>query len=450
LLLETVSNEVTRPRSLVLNSLKKMLAASPELCIALMLSSVACSDRSEPPQTSTGGAPPASSGSGGNASGGTGSGGVAGQGGGATQGGSSGASAGAGGTTSQGGMTSLGGSSGDGPSAGAGGSSAGAGGGGTAGGGGDDDRCEIAKHDLAEPPEALTLSGNLGTHDPVLIESGGEFFLFSTGNNIGAKTSSNLTSWQGAPDVLNSETRPSWLSQQVPGVSNLWAPDISYFSGAYHLYYSASTFGSNRSCIGHLSRAALDSGSWVDHGPVLCSNVSSDDNWNAIDPNVIVDREGKPWLSFGSFWSGIKLIELDEQGARLGTSLVSIAARPNKGGALEAPFIVRRCGYYYLFVSWDSCCKGVDSTYNTRVGRSTAVAGPYLDRDGVDLRQGGGTLVVAGDTRWKGPGHNAVIFTDDAAYNIYHAYDADKGGAATLRIAELVWDDEGWPISGGP
>jgi arabinan endo-1,5-alpha-L-arabinosidase len=250
--------------------------------------------------------------------------------------------------------------------------------------------------------------------------------------------------------VLRTATRPAWLSEQVPGVTNLWAPDASFFGGAYHLYYSASTFGKNRSCIGHLSRPSLTGGSWKDEGPVLCSNVSSTDDYNAIDPNVIVDVDGTPWLAFGSFWSGIKLVKLDPQGARDGSSLDAIAARPGAGGALEAPFLVRRCGFYYLFTSWDTCCKGASSTYNLRVGRSAALRGPFVDRSGKALLQGGGTLVLEGGTRYRGPGHNAVLFTADRAYNVYHAYDADNDGASVLRIAELAWDSEGWPVSAGP
>jgi arabinan endo-1,5-alpha-L-arabinosidase len=163
-----------------------------------------------------------------------------------------------------------------------------------------------------------------------------------------------------------------------------------------------------------------------------------------------VDEDGGPWLSFGSFWGGIKLVKLDASGARADDEVLSLAARPGASGALEAPFIVRRCGYYYLFVSFDSCCRGSESTYNLRVGRAERVTGPYEDRDGVPLMQGGGTLVLGGAGRWRGPGHNAVLFTDTATYNVYHSYDADRNGSSTLRISELVWDEDGWPISGGP
>ncbi len=351
-------------------------------------------------------------------------------------------------------MTSnaSGGAAGGGSGGAAGSATASGGSGGAAGNGGAgaaNDRCDTANLPAGHTPAALSLTGNLGTHDPSAILAHGQFYLFQTGDGLGTKTSADLKDWKATPVVFSSN--PAWIAQQVPGATNLWAPDISYFGGSYHLYYSASTFGSNRSCIGHATRAALNAGSWSDHGPVVCSNMGgTKDDWNAIDPNVIIDEQGTPWLAFGSFWGGLKLIQLDETGARASDELHSIAARPNDGGALEAPFIVRRCGYYYLFTSFDACCKGVDSTYKIMVGRSKSVTGPYADKQGVAMMKGGGTLLVQGWTRWRGPGHNAVIFVENAAYNIYHSYDADKNGNATLRVAELFWDADGWPVSGGP
>ncbi|MEY4515479.1 MAG: hypothetical protein RLZZ450_7601 [Pseudomonadota bacterium] len=156
-------------------------------------------------------------------------------------------------------------------------------------------------------------------------------------------------------------------------------------------------------------------------------------------------------MTFGSFWSGIKAIELDSSGARVGDKVYSLATRPpDVDGAIEAPFLVRRCGYYYLFASFDKCCVGNNSTYNIRVGRSKSVLGPFVDADGVAMLKGGGTLVVKGDSRYHGPGHNAVIFSGEHAYNFYHAYDGQQNGRAVLRVSELAWSDEGWPVSGGP
>jgi arabinan endo-1,5-alpha-L-arabinosidase len=301
----------------------------------------------------------------------------------------------------------------------------------------------VGVHNPSDPPQIVALSGNLGTHDPTIIQQGSTFYVAQTGPGLPGKQSTNMTSWTGTASVFGSN--PSWISQQVPGATDLWAPDLSFFGGQYHLYYSASTFGSNRSCIGHATRASMASGSWADQGALICSQTSND--YNAIDPNVIVDQAGTPWLSFGSFWSGIKLIQLNSSGGRANSTITSIASR--NGGAIEAPVIIRRCGFYYLFVSFDSCCQGANSTYNIRVGRSANVTGPYVDRNGVQMMNSGGTQIVAGNTTWRGPGHNSVFFVGNNAYNMYHSYQASNG-APILRISEMTWDANGWPISAGP
>ncbi len=312
----------------------------------------------------------------------------------------------------------------------------------------DDDRCSVAVAQPTEPPVALELSGDLGTHDPTLIERDGVVYLLQTGADFGTrlpgKTTTDLRDMRGGFGALGS-SNPGWVAAQVPEARNLWAPDLSFFGGAYHLYYSASSFGSNHSCIGHATSDAIGDTPFEDHGSVICS--SSGDNHNAIDPNVVLDEDGTPWLFFGSFWDGIRAAKLDVDGARADGEVHRIASRG--GGSIEAPVVVRRCGYYYLFVSFGSCCRGADSTYEIRVGRSTDVLGPYVDRDGTAMLEGGGTLLVEGDARFAAAGHNAVLFRGDAAFNVYHAY-RRSDGQPELRIAELVWDTDGWPLSGGP
>jgi arabinan endo-1,5-alpha-L-arabinosidase len=303
-------------------------------------------------------------------------------------------------------------------------------------------------------PQKLALTGNLGTHDPSLIEAGGKFYLFHTGRGLPMKRSDDLLAWQATGSVFT--WNPAWIAQHVSGVSDLWAPDISFFEGLYHVYYAASTSGSNHSCIGHATSATPDGG-FVDQGMVICSNDGgSKDDWNAIDPNLVLDEAGTPYLAFGSFWGGLKLIELDKTGARANDKLTALAARPNDGGAIEASYIVQRCGYYYLFASFDRCCNGANSTYNIRVGRASALAGPYADKQGTAMMMGGGTLLVQGDTTWAGPGHNAVIFHGSQTLNVYHSYYAGSSNgtynkdASYLRVSEIAWDDQGWPISAGP
>lgn len=289
-------------------------------------------------------------------------------------------------------------------------------------------------------------------HDPTVIKDGGTYYLFSTRAGIAVRCSEDLILWRLCGDVF--AHLPQWAVEDVPGLRGLWAPDVSYFNGKYHLYYSASTFGRNRSSIGLVTNRTLDPASdhfrWEDQGKIIGS--SSADDWNAIDPNIVLDEEGQPWLSFGSFWSGIKLRKIDAATGKLSTqdqTLYSLASRPRTRdlpGAIEAPAIILRRGYYYLFVSFDFCCRGVNSTYNIRVGRSKRITGPYTDRSGKPMMEEGGTLVVAGaGGRWRGPGHCAILQGKDGEHLVYHAYDTEARGIPTLRISPLLWDAEGWP-----
>ena len=300
-----------------------------------------------------------------------------------------------------------------------------------------------------ETVQTLELTGDLETHDSCVIEADGRYYLFHTGPGIVIKTSDDLHEWHEAGYAL--DVNPAWIAELVPEATNLWAPDVSWFNGTYHLYYAASTFGSGHSCIGHATKDALDSTDpWIDQGSIICSDMNgADDDWDAIDPSTFTDGSGIRWMVFGSFGSGIKLIRLDDTGARVGDEFYSLAQRPVEI-AVQAPFILRRDAYYYLFVSFDFCCRGVDSTYNIRVGRSTDPLGPYVDRDGVPMLEGGGTLLLEGDERWRGVGANTILTTRGRDYNVYHSYDANAAGRATLRISEVAWDADGWPVSGGP
>jgi arabinan endo-1,5-alpha-L-arabinosidase len=288
-------------------------------------------------------------------------------------------------------------------------------------------------------------------HDPSIIKAGDTYYVFSTRAGIAIRCSKDLIHWQLCGDVF--AHLPEWAVKDVPGLRGLWAPDVSYFNARYYLYYSASTFGSNHSSIGLATNETLDPSSdkyrWVDQGKVIGSNI--DDDWNAIDPNVVFDEHNQPWLAFGSFWGGIKLRKLEQATGKLSSqdqNLYSLASRPRTSGspgAIEAANIIRKNGYYYLFVSFDLCCRGANSTYNIRVGRARHLTGPYIDRSGKAMIDGGGTLVVGGAGRWAGPGHCAVLQEREGDHLVYHAYDTEWRGVPTLRISTLHWDSEGWP-----
>lgn len=294
-------------------------------------------------------------------------------------------------------------------------------------------------------------------HDPVLTRQGSTYYLFATGNGVAVWSSKDRQTWTPEPPVF--ATPPAWATRAVPGFKgHIWAPDISYADGQYSLFYSVSTFGKNRSAIGLATTKTLDPKSpdfrWVDHGQVVGS-VPNRDLWNAIDPNLVRDEAGVPWLVFGSFWQGIKAVQLrpDLGAAAEPQQWRTLASRPRTAtadslpgdGAIEAPFVYRHGGYYYLFVSFDYCCRGPQSTYKVVVGRSKALTGPYLDATGKPLLEGGGTLVLAGNADWYGVGHSATVSFDGTDYLVFHAYDAHDKGYSKLQLEPLTWSAAGWP-----
>jgi len=244
---------------------------------------------------------------------------------------------------------------------------------------------------------------------------------------------------------------PGWIADLLPDTTALWSPSVAVFGGKQHLYYAASVFGQTTSCIGHATRALLSSGAWQDQGPLLCSNLgTTSDDFNAIDPSPYVSETGEAYLVFGSYETGVKLLTLTDTGSMSNEPIVAVAARPAETPAIQGPSLMKRGRYHYLFVSFDKCCAGVDSTYNVRVGRAETVAGPYVDRDGQSLLEGGGTLVLESNERWKGPGSSEIFVEGSSRYLVYHAYDAENSGLATLRLSELRFDNDGWPVVTGP
>ncbi|HEX8550011.1 MAG TPA: arabinan endo-1,5-alpha-L-arabinosidase [Abditibacteriaceae bacterium] len=305
-------------------------------------------------------------------------------------------------------------------------------------------------HPLKTSGRILEFSGEVPrVHDPVLAKEGNTYYLFSTGPGITVHTSRDMQSWERQDSVF---TQPvPWAAETISGSRfHYWAPDIFFLNNRWHLYYSVSTFGRNHSAIGLATSPALSECHWRDEGVAIIS--SPEDDWNAIDSNLALDETNQLWMAIGSFWSGIKLLRLDSSTGKPAkdAALISIASRPlSEGihGSIEGASIIRRGKFYYLFVSFDFCCRGILSTYNIRIGRSSSITGPYLDRDGRAMNDGGGSLLLSGSGRWIGPGHNSIYSEDGTDWLIYHAYDAEDSGLSKLRIEELLWDGGAWPYA---
>lgn len=312
-----------------------------------------------------------------------------------------------------------------------------------------------------------TLQGqhiDIRVHDPSIIQQDDMYYIFHTGRGIASWTSPDMENWQPLDPVFDSA--PAWAFDVVEDFGNhIWAPSIIERDGTYYLYYSISSFGKNTSAIGVATNSTLHPDDpdfeWVDHGQVVRS-VPGRDLWNAIDGAPVIDHEGTPWLVFGSFWAGMKLVQLDDNMIEIAKDPQewhTIAARHRywkldersagnaKNSSIEAPFIFKKDNYYYLFVSWDACCRNEDSTYKIVVGRSENITGPYLDKAGENMLHGGGSFVLGGDgENYAAIGHNSVYTLNDTDYLIAHAYDLSDEGRSKLLIQKVEWDEDGWPV----
>ncbi|MEO5916056.1 MAG: arabinan endo-1,5-alpha-L-arabinosidase [Luteolibacter sp.] len=302
----------------------------------------------------------------------------------------------------------------------------------------------------AAPGGALeeTASRGVTARDPsTVIREGNTFWIFFTGRGVPSLHSKDLVTWERGPAVF--EKAPEWIAEEVPKNDGVyWAPDLMKVGDRYLMYYSVSSFGAMHSAIGLVSNPTLNPEDpafrWTDHGVVVQSQEGGD--FNTIDPAVFRDDDGKLWLSFGSQWSGLKLLELDPAtGKRLKPDepMIPIAG----GKSIEAAYIYKRKGFYYLFVNRGDCCAGAKSTYHIKVGRSEDIKGPYQAKDGSLMLDGGGTMVL--DRKigpLTGPGHAGIIEKDGKSWFSCH-FEADDrmGGKATLGVMSIQWSEDGWP-----
>lgn len=292
-----------------------------------------------------------------------------------------------------------------------------------------------------------------GVPDPTAIEAhdGSGSYVFSTGKGIAIWQSPDREPWQRTGRVFSDDV-PLWAKKLIPKADSVWAPDIHFHNGLYYLYYSVSTFGSQRSVIGLAVNTTLDPKKpeykWEDRGMVLESFPEKND-YNAIDPAAFHTDDGS-YLVWGSYWTGIKGTRLNPKTGKPDSSqpkTISLAARESTGPtAIEAPYVIRHEGMFYLFVSWDFCCAQENSTYKILVGRSKSPLGPFVDDNGRKMTEGGGRLVLMSDNRWRGPGHNSVLQTANGDLLVFHVIDArNPQSGRVLGQRKIDWQ-HGWPV----
>jgi arabinan endo-1,5-alpha-L-arabinosidase len=315
-----------------------------------------------------------------------------------------------------------------------------------------------------DPLSTYALTGDTQpVHDPSIIRQGSTWYAFTTdvlglppGNYLPIRCSQDKTNWTACGSIFPS-AMPSWVVAKVPGIIGLWAPDVSFFNGLYHVYYAGSTLGSQQSVIGLVTNTTLDATDpaykWVDQGEVLATNPG--DDANAIDPNIFIDTDGSLWMTYGSYWSGIKQRQIDPSTGMLlasNSTRYNLATRPGvPNNPIEGASLVHHGSYYYLFVSIDYCCNQNVATdnYKEAVGRSTSPHGPFADEAGTSMMNGGGTVLLESDASWSGTGGGTAYLDSGSGDTliVFHALNLSQSGAMVMWIKSLDWTGD-WPAIG--
>lgn len=359
-------------------------------------------------------------------------------------------------------------------------------------------------------------------HDPtVVLAEDGYYYMYQTdasygnahtaGGHFHGRRSKNLVDWeylggtmQSLPDwvipKLNEIRKEMGLGETTANEADFgyWAPCVRKVrNGLYRMYYSIVCPGtlsgdgtwSERAFIGLMENSnPANNDGWEDKGYVITNasdkgldfHVNATDwancyyKWNAIDPSYIIDNDGKHYLAYGSWHSGIALVELDEETGKVKADLPNpwgtdadiaaygqlIATRQmgNRWQASEGPELIYHDGYYYLFLAYDA----LEVPYNTRVARSRNIAGPYVGMDGTDVTNAGGDILPVlthpykfnGSDGWVGISHCCVF--DDGNGNWYFAsqgrFPENVGGNPYSNaimmghVRSMRWTEDGWPV----
>ncbi len=305
----------------------------------------------------------------------------------------------------------------------------------------------LALVNLDAQPGQNPLRGDLRVHDPVMIKQGGRYYIFHTGMGVSIKTSEDRVEWKRAGRVFSRDELPAWHRDDIPDQNgHLWAPDIHYRDGQYHLYYSVSAWMNFNSSIGYATNTTLDPEDpayrWIDRGKVI-SYENGGKGVNVIDPMVFTGDDGRVWLFYGSYQAGLRMTELDPETGHLMTNPPELAVITPALG--EGVFIIEDADYHYIFASRGICCKGLESNYQVVMGRSEDVHGPYMTKDGKNWLDNDYTLFLEGDYEEPGRGHNGFFYENDTTFCVYHAYTRSARGASLLNIKPLFIDQDGWP-----
>jgi beta-xylosidase len=310
-----------------------------------------------------------------------------------------------------------------------------------------DDLAEVDDDTLATEPDDLVAMATKhyqnsvadNCADPGVIRvataNGVEFYAACTGNGFPLYKSSDLVHWTSIGHIFSAKTKPAW------GSGNWWAPEIHHIGTGYVAYFVALSSARKRMCIG-AATASSPSGPFKDLGhPLVC-----DSHFGLIDPDVYTDGDGHHWLYYKIDGNAqnppVKTIIYGQRMRDDGLGFVGVRHRmientlPWEHLVTEAPWVMHRGKYFYMFYSGATYCNG---TYGVGVARATSPLGPFHKRS---------QPILHSNSKWDGPGHNSIVSSGGHQFIVYHAWRGAHActddGHRELMLDWIHWKG-GWP-----
>jgi xylan 1,4-beta-xylosidase len=272
-----------------------------------------------------------------------------------------------------------------------------------------------------------------GMHpDPSVLRVGDDYYMVNSSfiffPSIPISHSRDLIHWRTIGHAI---TNPEWAClDELEGGRGYWAPDISYFE---ERYYITATYRLNDT--GTIYRRQVIVSSDKPEGPYSKPVYIEEDG---IDPSIFNDDDGRRYMLLNR---GARILELDKEATRQ-ISEAKLLYYGDQKRAPEGPHLLKKDGYYYLFLAEG----GTGPGHRITVARSKELYGNYepcpynpimgQNDDGAAIQRcGHGKPVMTQNGEW---------------FMIYLCGRMIEGKYSILgretALDPITWTADGWPI----
>lgn len=274
-----------------------------------------------------------------------------------------------------------------------------------------------------------------GMHpDPSIVRVGEDYYMVNSSfiffPCIPISHSKDLIHWKVIGHAI---TNPEWAYlDHLEGGRGYWAPDISYHDGRF---YITATYRMNDD--GTVYRKQMVTSSDRPEGP-YCEPVFIDED--GIDPSIFTDEDGRRYMLLNR---GARIFEISKDATKKLSEPELLWYGDNKR-APEGPHLLKKDGYYYLFMAEG----GTGMGHRITVARSKTLKGNYEPCPyNPIMRQDDEEATI------QRAGHGKPVMTQNGEWYMVYLCGRPLEGRTLLgretAMDPITWTADGWPIVNG-